>query len=39
MASMAFMTATIFIPVFATSLPMLSAGEILMAFPGVFSRR
>ncbi|GAC96572.1 hypothetical protein PHSY_004153 [Pseudozyma hubeiensis SY62] len=37
MASMAFMTATIFMPVFAISLPMLSAGEILMGVPwGVF---
>lgn len=30
MASMAFMTLTIFMPVFAVSLPMLSAGEVLM---------
>ncbi|KAJ1025108.1 hypothetical protein NDA16_002615 [Ustilago loliicola] len=37
MGSMVFMTLTIFIPVFATSLPMLSAGEVLMGIPwGVF---
>ncbi|KAI3478220.1 hypothetical protein L1887_59893 [Cichorium endivia] len=30
MTSMVFMTLTIFIPVFAQSLPMLSAGEVLM---------
>ncbi len=37
MASMVFMTLTIFIPVFAQSLPMLSAGEVLMGIPwGVF---
>ena len=37
MAAMAFMTLTIFMPVFAISLPMLSAGEILMGIPwGIF---